>query len=242
MRVEQIGDATLYLGDCHEVDLDLGDLAARLATVVIDPPWERYDREPVYIPPVHTENMLVFCDPRTMGSAIDTHGSPTWCFTWDCMNTWQTGPNRPVQQAKHCLWYGDIGDYQRDAALWGDPPEAKDHPTTKSTPLHGRRLTDIYRESLRWLHRPTADGGGPRWGGEHHAFKHAKPVQWVECLIANCGTDDGTVLDPFMGSGTTGVACANLGRKFIGIEIEPKYFDIACERIDAAYRQGRLFA
>jgi DNA modification methylase len=52
----------------------------------------------------------------------------------------------------------------------------------------------------------------------------------------------GTVLDPFMGSGTTGVACANLGRKFIGIEIERKYFDIACERIDNAYRQKRLFA
>lgn len=43
-----------------------------------------------------------------------------------------------------------------------------------------------------------------------------------------------------MGSGTTGVACANLGRKFIGIEIEPRYFDIACKRIDAAYRQPRL--
>ena len=50
------------------------------------------------------------------------------------------------------------------------------------------------------------------------------------------------VLDPFMGSGTTGVACANLGRKFIGIEIERKYFDIACERIDNAYRQKRMFA
>ena len=61
--------------------------------------------------------------------------------------------------------------------------------------------------------------------------------------ILSCSTDSGgVVLDPFMGSGTTGVACANLGRKFIGIEIEPKYFDIACSRIDAAYRQGRLFA
>ena len=50
----------------------------------------------------------------------------------------------------------------------------------------------------------------------------------------------GLIFDPFMGSGTTGVACANLGRKFIGIEIEEKYFDIACERIEAAYAQGRL--
>lgn len=52
----------------------------------------------------------------------------------------------------------------------------------------------------------------------------------------------GTVLDPFMGSGTTGVACVNLGRKFIGIEREPSYFDIACRRIEEAYRQPRLFA
>ena len=44
-----------------------------------------------------------------------------------------------------------------------------------------------------------------------------------------------------MGSGTTGVACVRLGRKFIGIEIEPKYFDIACKRIEEAQRQGRLF-
>ena len=52
----------------------------------------------------------------------------------------------------------------------------------------------------------------------------------------------GIILDPFMGSGTTGVACAQLGRKFIGIEIEERYFDIACERIDNAYRQQRMFA
>lgn len=49
------------------------------------------------------------------------------------------------------------------------------------------------------------------------------------------------VLDPFMGSGTTGVACAKLGRKFIGIEIEPKYFDIACKRIEQAYKQPDFF-
>ncbi len=49
------------------------------------------------------------------------------------------------------------------------------------------------------------------------------------------------ILDPYMGSGTTGVACVNLGRKFIGIEIEPKYFDISCKRIDQAERQGHLF-
>lgn len=50
-----------------------------------------------------------------------------------------------------------------------------------------------------------------------------------------------TILDPFMGSGTTGVACARLGRHFVGIEIEPKYFDIACRRIEREYAQLKLF-
>ena len=56
-------------------------------------------------------------------------------------------------------------------------------------------------------------------------------------------TDDGAlVLDPFIGSGTTGVAAHNIQRQFIGIEREPKYFDIACRRIEDAQRQGRLIA
>lgn len=67
-----------------------------------------------------------------------------------------------------------------------------------------------------------------------------KPVLVLEELLK--GTDSEVICDPFMGSGTTGVACMNLGRKFIGIEIEPKYFDIACERIENAQRQERLFA
>lgn len=49
------------------------------------------------------------------------------------------------------------------------------------------------------------------------------------------------ILDPYMGSGTTGVAAVNLGRKFTGIEIEPKYFEIACKRIADATRQQDLF-
>ena len=60
-------------------------------------------------------------------------------------------------------------------------------------------------------------------------------------VVGNWVVPNGTVLDPFMGSGTTGVACVKLGRRFIGIEIEPKYFDIACKRIAAAYAQPDLF-
>jgi len=67
-----------------------------------------------------------------------------------------------------------------------------------------------------------------------------KPVLLLEKVMEAYPSNQ-TILDPFMGSGTTGVACMNLGRKFIGIELERKYFDIACERIEAAQAQGRLF-
>lgn len=68
-----------------------------------------------------------------------------------------------------------------------------------------------------------------------------KPIGIMEWVISQLPESVEVIIDPFMGSGTTGVACAHLGKKFIGIEKEPKYFDIACERIEAAYAQGRLF-
>lgn len=67
-----------------------------------------------------------------------------------------------------------------------------------------------------------------------------KPVDLMEWCIRQIGSPD-TILDPFMGSGTTGVAAARLGRKFIGIEIDEKYFQIACRRIEAAYAQPDFF-
>jgi DNA modification methylase len=69
-----------------------------------------------------------------------------------------------------------------------------------------------------------------------------KPVEVIEKLIEVAVPEGGTVLDPFMGSGTTGVACMNTGRNFIGIEIDPGYHAIAERRIHAAWAQGHLFA
>jgi site-specific DNA-methyltransferase (adenine-specific) len=62
------------------------------------------------------------------------------------------------------------------------------------------------------------------------------------CELLSLFSNPGDLIcDPFMGSGTTGVACVKLGRRFIGIEKDHKYFDIACERISAALSQGDLF-
>lgn len=78
----------------------------------------------------------------------------------------------------------------------------------------------------------------PRTGNVEHPTE--KPVRLMQDLLANASA--GMVCDPFMGSGTTGVACQMMGRPFVGVEIEPKYFDVACERITNAQRQEKLFA
>jgi DNA modification methylase len=67
-----------------------------------------------------------------------------------------------------------------------------------------------------------------------------KPIALMRWCIDQAGNPK-TILDPFMGSGTTGVAAIQMGRKFIGIEREEKYFDIACRRIEEAAKQGQLF-
>jgi len=75
-------------------------------------------------------------------------------------------------------------------------------------------------------------------GKSHPTQKPLPLMRWCLGFLPNANT----ILDPFMGSGTTGVAALQLGRKFIGIELDPGYFDIACKRIEEAWRQPRLFA
>lgn len=74
-------------------------------------------------------------------------------------------------------------------------------------------------------------------GAQHPTQKPVEIMRWSILQLDS----PRTILDPFMGSGTTGVAAVKLGRRFIGIEIEPKYFDIACRRIEAALRQPDMF-
>jgi site-specific DNA-methyltransferase (adenine-specific)/modification methylase len=90
----------------------------------------------------------------------------------------------------------------------------------------------------RWMwHGMLRAGGEDR--GDHPTQKPIKIMEWALTLLPEPSQ---TILDPFMGSGTTGVACVNLGRSFVGIERERKYFDVACQRIESAYAQQRLFA
>jgi len=78
------------------------------------------------------------------------------------------------------------------------------------------------------------------WESHGRQHPHAKPVSLMIDLIEKC-PQHWTILDPFMGSGTTLVACQRLGRQGIGIELDPDYFEIACKRVDEATRQPDLF-
>ena len=105
---------------------------------------------------------------------------------------------------------------------------------------HGRQteVCAFYRGPVHeWpKQRPTDVVQAPRTGNEFHPTE--KPVQLMQVVV---GWTIGVVCDPFMGSGTTLVACAKLGRKGIGIELDPDYFEIACKRVRDAYAQPDLF-
>jgi DNA modification methylase len=95
--------------------------------------------------------------------------------------------------------------------------------------------TNIDANARTFSHDPLARGD---YRGKEHPTQ--KPVALMEWCLGFL-PDAKTILDPFMGSGTTLVACAKMGRGGIGIELDPGYFDIACRRVEQAYRQPDLF-
>lgn len=118
------------------------------------------------------------------------------------------------------------------------------------TNVNGRPYEPIYhyswdgkkRRSEVKGHAAVFKGVGPGCR-EYMGHPTQKPIAFMEWLIQKCTKEGDTVLDPFMGSGTTGVACVNTGRDFIGIEKDPSYFQIAKERIEKArnaYKQAEL--
>lgn len=207
-RVEHIGDATLYSGDCLDVLPTLGKVDA----VVTDPPYGTAVTE--WDTPISEETVAAvdalaasysvwFFSNTRLGwllNALRAAGRDTWIAVWHKSNA--MGFERRFAPQ----WVPIVIAYSGNPPFWGQD--------LFSCPI---AVQDI----------------------DHPTPKQVGIVSWC---VQRATKPGGFVLDPFMGSGTTGVACANLGRKFIGIEIEPKYFDIACRRIEAAYKQPRLFA
>lgn len=126
----------------------------------------------------------------------------------------------------------------RQIIVWARAGGMNFNPTAY-VPTH-EWLMVLAKEDFR-LRSKAASGVGDVWYIPQQATElHPAPFPIELPLRAMETTGAEVVLDPFMGIGTTGVACARLGRRFIGIEIERSYFDIACKRIEDANRQGEL--
>lgn len=213
-RIETIGNATLYLGDCRRILPTLDDIDA----VVTDPPYGigENDRKVAS---------------RANAAAAKNYGA----FDWDkkapsswivqqlCeMSRWQIifGGNYFGLPASSCWLVWDkenSGDFADCELAWTNLNKAV--------------------RCLRWRWN-----GMIRKGSDIREHPTQKPEGVMLWCIDHLPAEAKMVLDPFMGSGTTGVAAVRRGRKFIGIEVNEAYFDVACRRIEEAQRQPEMFS
>ena len=219
-RIETIGDATLYLGDC----MDILPTLDKVDAVITDPPYGIDENsKKVASRQRKNGNSKSLADQRDYGD-----------FDWD-----KNPPSDELislirSKGEHQTFFGGNYFILPPTSCWlvwdklnGDNDFADCELAWTNWPKAVRRI------QWRW-------NGMIRQGNEDREHPTQKPLGVMKWVIELCPKAD-TILDPFMGSGTTGVAAIQMGRKFIGIEREPKYFDIACKRIEDAQRQEHLF-
>jgi len=213
-EVVTIGQATLYLGDCRDILPTL----PKVDLVLTDPPYG-------------------------IGDALVKGGRGGSFERLISANAaeWDVAPEKEV--------FDLIFGHSMNQIFWGGnyfeiPPTKKPlcwdkvRPNQKNLSEWEMAWTSFTGRAQMFKH--CANGGFVAAEANEHPTQ--KPVPLMEWCINLAPKTTSTVADPFMGSGSTGVACANMGKTFYGIERERKYFDIACERIENAYRQERLIA
>jgi DNA modification methylase len=214
VRIETIGDATLYLGDCREIlpTLDSVDL------VLTDPPFGVGNF-------VQTTGRIKGRG-SNVGKKVTWNDAPPDAAVFEHIRRIST--HRIIWGANFFNCFEERGG----AIVWVKRQPMPNFSKADIASCTHYQKTEIIE--IPWTNWTVAR----RAMSDHPCERPVELYEWCVKYLPDCQS----VCDPFMGSGTTGVACANLGRKFIGIEIEPRYFDIACERIRAAYAQQRLFA
>jgi site-specific DNA-methyltransferase (adenine-specific) len=239
-RVERFGDAVLYLGDCREI---LSGMT--VDHIITDPPYEdelhkafgsarkirtdgknRSRHEDLGFVGVNTD--------RALFAKLMVSASNGWLIAFSLAEGIRA-------------WRDDIQavDGKWDQTLFWIKPDSTPRFNGQG-PARGAECA-----AAAWC------GPGYRsWnaGGKRGVYTHCvnvdrqgehpteKPLPLMMDLVADFTQHGQTICDPFMGSGTTGIACVNLGRSFIGIEQSEQFFDLACRRIEEAYKQPRLFA
>lgn len=237
-RIEQLAEGvTLYCGDCREILPTLGKVDA----VVTDPPYVglkgNFDH--------FKTNNLATCRITTRGVG------DLWGASFD----WLPAAKALADRALIIFCgYADVALLKNAADLDGwliTWAFENSPPSVRNTPWFRNEFAWVLKTgTATWRKIPTVirhpklnagcAGSPERILNDDGTAAHPtqKPVAVVSALFC---PEFRTVLDPFMGSGTTGVASVKLGRYFIGIERDPKYFDIACRRIQAALDAPDMF-
>lgn len=228
-RIEIIGNATLYLGDCREILPTLPKVDA----VITDPPYGiNADRKASEAGASAEKQKALGSAGNKSGRGWRDYGSEGWDVDRPPRECFDLMGERVQSGGVFIVWGGNyFTDYLPPTMQWLVWDK-------------GQRDFSLADCEFAWSSQKRAarifeySRGAALQDGKEHPTQ--KPVALMEWCIAQAANKPKTILDPFMGSGTTGVACMNLGRSFIGIEREPKYFDIALRRIDDAQRQRRL--
>jgi len=233
MRKETIGNCELYLGDCLEVmeGLDKVDHA------IFDPPYEERTQKVIG---TLRRNDWRKSEEKINFQAIDNIRDQTAELISKVCNGWAILFCTAEGVAP---WRGSIEKYDikyKRACVWIKPDSMPQ--MNGQGPANG----------LEMIVTAWNNSSHSKWnsGGKRGVYTHQtnqpdrtglhpteKPIPLMREILCDFTNPGQTILDPFMGSGTTGVACVKLGRKFIGIELDEKYFDIACKRIEEAYKQ-----
>lgn len=211
MREEIIGGARLILGDCREIVPLLGEIDC----IVTDPPYGmafQSNHRNVRHARIANDDSAALLQWAAQIKA--SHSRYVFC-RWDNLATLPR-PRSVIVWIKNNWSMGDLEhEHARQTetlCFWPGP----DHSFPNGRP------TDVVHVA--------------RTGNEHHPTE--KPVGLMEKVLQ---WTQGRVVDPFMGSGSTGVAAARSGRPFVGIEIDPLHYETACRRIEQAYKQADLF-
>lgn len=228
MKPVIIGDATLYLADCMDVLPTLD----RVDSVITDPPYG-----------IGESSRKVATRGKPFGSRVDgknTRGTYVPPIDYGAF-TWDNKPASP-ELINACIAAGDSaiifgGNYfdLPPAGKWlvWDKINSGDFADCELAWTNLPGAVRIFRHMWNGMLRDS-ERGTPR------VHPTQKPIALMAWCIEQAGMPE-TILDPFMGSAATGCAALKLGRKFIGIEKDERYFAIACSRIAEAHSQGQLF-
>lgn len=219
LRTEIIGSAILHLGDCRQLIPSVRGVDA----IVTDPPYGLSFDYGAGHQPKNTKQ----------------RDGNRWGKEWGKM----TGDHTPFEPNILLRW---------PAVIWGANHFCTALPSPRTWLVWDKGVPEGMSSSACELAWTSLKGGGVRrmkllWSGfrrevevRQHFHPTQKPVKLMEWCIAQISKRDHTIFDPFMGAGATGVAAVRAHRKFVGVEIEPEFFDTACRRIEAEVAQCRL--